>query len=74
VVPFLNGIDHVGLAARPLPARPGGGRHHPDRVDPGRPGVIEHASPFAVVELAAGKAPRRRVEELAARLAETGWT
>ena len=34
--------------------------------------VIEHASPFAVVELAADKAPRARVEELGARLAETG--
>ena len=36
------------------------------------PGLIEHASPFAVVELAVGKAPRSRVEELAGRLAETG--
>jgi 2-dehydropantoate 2-reductase len=73
VVPFLNGIDHVAwLRGRYPPDQCG--RHHQDRVDPGRPGLIEHASPFAVVELAAGKAPRRRVEELAARLAETGWT
>ena len=72
VVPFLNGIDHVAWLRE---------RYPPDQVVPGTirvestrvgPGVIEHASPFAVVELAAGKAPRRRVDELAARLAETG--
>ncbi|HXP14803.1 MAG TPA: 2-dehydropantoate 2-reductase, partial [Actinomycetes bacterium] len=72
VVPFLNGLDHVAWLR---------GRYPPDQVATGTiriestrvgPGVIEHASPFAVVELAAGKAPRRRVEELAARLAETG--
>jgi 2-dehydropantoate 2-reductase len=72
VVPFLNGIDHVAWLR---------GRYPPDQVVAGTirvestrvgPGVIEHASPFAVVELAAGKAPRVRVEELAARLAETG--
>jgi 2-dehydropantoate 2-reductase len=72
VVPFLNGVDHVAWLR---------GRYPPDQVATGTiriestrvgPGLIEHASPFAVVELAAGKAPRRRVEELAARLAETG--
>jgi 2-dehydropantoate 2-reductase len=72
VVPFLNGIDHVAWLR---------GRYPPDQVVAGTirvestrvgPGVIEHASPFAVVELAVGKAPRERVQELAARLAETG--
>ena len=72
VVPFLNGIDHVAWLR---------GRYPPDQVATGTiriestrvgPGLIEHDSPFAVVELAAGKAPRRRVDELAARLAETG--
>ncbi len=72
MVPFLNGIDHVAWLR---------GRYPPDQVVAGTirvestrvgPGVIEHASPFAVVELAAGKAPRARVEELGARLAETG--
>jgi 2-dehydropantoate 2-reductase len=72
VVPFLNGIDHVAWLRR---------RYPPDQVVAGTirvestrvsPGVIEHASPFAVVELAAGPAPRHRVEELGARLAETG--
>jgi 2-dehydropantoate 2-reductase len=72
VVPLLNGIDHVAWLRE---------RYPPDQVVAGtiriestrvNPGLIEHDSPFAVVELAAGKAPRRRVEELAARLAETG--
>jgi 2-dehydropantoate 2-reductase len=72
VVPFLNGIDHVAWLR---------GRYPPDQVATGTiavestrvaPGVIEHATPFALVELAAGKAPRARVEDLAARLAETG--
>lgn len=72
VVPFLNGIDHVAWLR---------GRYPPDQVVAGTirvestrvgPGVIEHASPFAVVELAVGKTPRERVEELGARLAGTG--
>jgi 2-dehydropantoate 2-reductase len=72
VVPLLNGIDHVAWLRE---------RYPPDQVVAGTirvestrvgPSVIEHASPFAVVELAAGKAPRSRVEELGARLAETG--
>jgi 2-dehydropantoate 2-reductase len=72
VVPFLNGIDHVAWLR---------GRYPPDQVATGTiavestrvaPGVIEHATSFALVELAAGKAPRARVEDLAARLAETG--
>jgi 2-dehydropantoate 2-reductase len=72
VVPFLNGIDHVAWLRE---------RYPPDQVVAGTiriestrvgPGVIEHASPFAAVELAAGPAPRSRVGELATRLAETG--
>ena len=54
VVPFLNGIDHVAWLR---------GRYPPDQVATGTiriestrvdPGLIEHASQFAVVELAAG--------------------
>ncbi|HEV3399299.1 MAG TPA: 2-dehydropantoate 2-reductase, partial [Actinomycetes bacterium] len=76
VVPFLNGVDHVAWLRERYPA---------DQVVAGTiriestragPGLIEHASPFAVVELAAGRtagqAVRNRVEELGARLAETG--
>jgi 2-dehydropantoate 2-reductase len=74
VVPFLNGIDHLAWLRR---------RYPPDQVVAGTirvestrvgPGVIEHASPFAIVELAAGREDPARalVEDLAARLAETG--
>jgi 2-dehydropantoate 2-reductase len=73
VVPFLNGIDHMAWLRRRYPADQvvaGTIRIESTRV---RPGVIEHASPFAVVELAAAEPSRRdRVEGLAARLAETG--
>ena len=73
VVPFLNGIDHMTWLR---------GRYPPDQVVAGTiriestrvgPGLIEHASAFAVVELAAAEPSRReQVEALGARLAETG--
>jgi 2-dehydropantoate 2-reductase len=73
VVPFLNGIDHMAWLRRRYPADQvvaGTIRIESTRVSPG---VIEHASSFAVVELAAAEPTRRdRVEALAARLAETG--
>jgi len=72
VVPFLNGIDHVAwLRERYPPEQVVAGTIRIETTRVG-PGLIEHASPFAIVELAAGPAPRDRVEELAARLAETG--
>jgi 2-dehydropantoate 2-reductase len=73
VVPFLNGIDHLAWLRR---------RYPPDQVVAGTiriestrvgPGLIEHVSPFAVVELAAAEPSRReQVEALGARLAATG--
>jgi 2-dehydropantoate 2-reductase len=73
VVPFLNGIDHVAWLRD---------RYPPDQVAAGTirvestrvaPGVIEQASPFAVVELATDHPARRaELEALAARLAATG--
>jgi 2-dehydropantoate 2-reductase len=72
VVPFLNGVDHVAWLRERYPADQvvaGTIRVESTRV---APGVIEHASPFAVVELAAGRAGRVRVKDLAARLAATG--
>jgi 2-dehydropantoate 2-reductase len=75
VVPFLNGIDHVAWLRR---------RYPPEQVVAGTirvestrvgPGLIEHTSPFAVVELATGPADgerRARIDDLAARLGETG--
>ena len=73
VVPFLNGIDHVAWLRRRYPADQvvaGTIRIESTRVGPG---LIEHASPFAVVELATpGPARREQVEALGARLASTG--
>jgi 2-dehydropantoate 2-reductase len=73
VVPSLNGIDHMAWLRRRYPADQvvaGTIRIESTRVSPG---VIEHASSFAVVELAAAEPSRRdQVEALAARLAETG--
>ena len=73
VVPFLNGIDHVAWLRRRYPTDQvvaGTIRVEATRIGPG---VIEHASPFAVVELATREPSRRRqVEELAARLAAPG--
>jgi 2-dehydropantoate 2-reductase len=73
VVPFLNGIDHVAwLRARYPPDQVVAGTIRVEATRVG-PGVIEHASPFAVVELATRAASRRgEVEELAGRLAATG--
>jgi 2-dehydropantoate 2-reductase len=73
VVPFLNGIDHVAWLRERYPADQvvaGTIRIESTRVGPG---LIEHASPFAVVELAAAEPSRReQVEALGARLASTG--
>jgi 2-dehydropantoate 2-reductase len=72
LVPFLNGVDHVAWLRERYPA---------DRVVAGTiavestrvaPGVIEHDSPFVVVQVAHGPADPARVEELAARLAGVG--
>jgi 2-dehydropantoate 2-reductase len=76
VVPLLNGVDHVAWLRKRYP--PGQVVAGTIRVESTRvgPGLIEHASPFAVVELAAGRTAgqsvRNRVEELGTRLAETG--
>jgi 2-dehydropantoate 2-reductase len=73
VVPFLNGIDHMAWLRERYPAGQvvaGTIRIESTRVGPG---LIEHASPFAIVELAAAEPSRRQqVEALGARLAATG--
>jgi 2-dehydropantoate 2-reductase len=73
VVPFLNGIDHMAWLRQRFPAGQvvaGTIRIESTRVGPG---LIEHASPFAIVELAAAEPSRRQqVEALGARLAATG--
>lgn len=57
IVPFLNGVEHVEVLRRRYPRDavvPGTIRVESTRV---APGVIEHASPFAVVELALAARP-----------------
>jgi 2-dehydropantoate 2-reductase len=72
VVPFLNGVDHVAWLRE---------RYPPEQVVAATiavestrvaPGVIQHDSPFVVVQVAHGPADPARVEELARRLAELG--
>ncbi|MFG2433311.1 ketopantoate reductase family protein [Streptomyces sp. NPDC048508] len=72
IVPFLNGVEHPALLRE---------RYRPEQVAPAvirvestrtAPGVIEHGSPFADVDLTAETASRPRVDALAAALAEAG--
>jgi 2-dehydropantoate 2-reductase len=72
LVPFLNGLDHVGLLRRAYPSSnvvPATIRVEVARTEPG---IIRHTSPFAAVEIAASAAVQDRVEELAAHLRATG--
>ncbi|MBR8641448.1 2-dehydropantoate 2-reductase [Streptomyces tuirus] len=74
VVPFLNGVEHPATLRA---------RYGPDRVAPAvirvestrvAPGVIEHTSPFAEIDLTGGAVPRPRLDALAAAFAAAGPT
>ncbi|MFJ8590318.1 ketopantoate reductase family protein [Streptomyces sp. NPDC093598] len=72
LVPFLNGVEHpAALRAR----------YRPDRVAPAvirvestrvAPGVIEHGSPFAEIDLTGTDVPRQRLDSLAEAFATAG--
>ncbi|MGW0610037.1 ketopantoate reductase family protein [Streptomyces sp. NPDC002788] len=72
LVPFLNGVEHpAALRAR----------YRPDRVAPAvirvestrlAPGVIEHGSPFAEIDLTGAEVPRPRLDALAEALDAAG--
>ncbi|MFJ3443894.1 ketopantoate reductase family protein [Streptomyces sp. NPDC086081] len=72
LVPFLNGVEHpAALRAR----------YRPDRVAPAvvrvestrvAPGVIEHTSPFAEIDLTGTGVPRARLDALAGALGAAG--
>ncbi|GGS46746.1 ketopantoate reductase family protein [Streptomyces violaceus] len=72
LVPFLNGVEHpAALRAR----------YRPDRVAPAvirvestrvAPGVIEHGSPFAEIDLTGSAVPRPRLDTLAEALTAAG--
>lgn len=72
LVPFLNGVEHpTHLRARYTPTRvaPAIIRVESTRV---APGVIEHGSPFAEIDLTGDTVPRERLDALAAALREAG--
>jgi 2-dehydropantoate 2-reductase len=72
LVPFLNGVEHpAALRAR----------YRPDRVAPAvirvestrvAPGVVEHGSPFAEIDLTGTDVPRPRLDALAEAFATAG--
>jgi 2-dehydropantoate 2-reductase len=72
VVPLLNGVEHPAALRT---------RYRQDRVAPAvirvestrvAPGVIEHGSPFAEVDLTGDGVPRERLDALAAALTAAG--
>ncbi|MBK6017525.1 ketopantoate reductase family protein [Streptomyces sp. MBT53] len=74
LVPFLNGVEHPArLRAHHPPAQvaPAIIRVESTRV---APGVIEHGSPFAEIDVTGDPVPRERLEALAAALRAAGPT
>ncbi|MFE9673085.1 ketopantoate reductase family protein [Streptomyces sp. NPDC006259] len=74
LVPFLNGVEHpASLRARygPEAVAPAVIRVESTRV---AAGVIEHASPFAEVDLTGAQVARVRLDALAGALSEAGPT
>ncbi|MFH8494832.1 ketopantoate reductase family protein [Streptomyces coeruleorubidus] len=72
LVPFLNGVEHPATLRA---------RYRPDRVAPAvirvestrvAPGVIEHGSPFAEIDLTGTAVPRTRLDTLAETLTAAG--
>ncbi|WSQ08714.1 2-dehydropantoate 2-reductase [Streptomyces sp. NBC_01231] len=72
LVPLLNGVEHPATLRA---------RYRPDRVAPAvirvestrvAPGMIEHTSPFAEVDLAGDGVPRERLDALAQALTAAG--
>ncbi|MFE2488143.1 ketopantoate reductase family protein [Streptomyces mirabilis] len=74
LAPFLNGVEHPAT----LRARYGAARVAPAviRVESTRtaPGVVEHGSPFAEIDLTGESVPRGRLDALAGVLAAAGPT
>ncbi|NEB02556.1 2-dehydropantoate 2-reductase [Streptomyces sp. SID13726] len=72
LVPLLNGVEHPATLRA---------RYRPDQVAPAvirvestrvSPGVIEHGSPFAEIDLTGDTVPRARLDTLAAALTAAG--
>jgi 2-dehydropantoate 2-reductase len=74
LVPFLNGVEHpAALRARygPQAVAPAVIRVESTRI---AAGVIEHASPFAEIDLTGDQVPRPRLDALSRALTEAGPT
>ncbi|MGW0913930.1 ketopantoate reductase family protein [Streptomyces sp. NPDC002784] len=74
LVPFLNGVEHPAVLRahhRPELVAPGVIRVESTRV---APGVIEHGSPFAEIDLSGDLVPRERLDGLAGVLGAAGPT
>ncbi|RFU85876.1 ketopantoate reductase family protein [Streptomyces triticagri] len=73
VVPLLNGVEHVDVLRATYP--PEQVAAATIRVESTRtaPGVIEHSSPFAMIELAGATAPAERVAALGDVLRAAGF-
>lgn len=73
VVPFLNGVEHPAFLRAhygdAVPVAPATVRVESTRV---APGVIEHGSPFAEVDLTGDEAPADRLNSLAGALEWSG--
>lgn len=72
VVPFLNGIEHVATLRERYPAAAVAAATIRVEATRTAAGQVEHASPFALVEVAASAANAERVEDLAAHLRRAG--
>ncbi len=72
IVPFLNGIDHVGVLRSVYPRSNVAAATIRVEVARVEPGLILHTSPFASVDIATTATGRDRVERLAAALKEAG--
>src|SRR5260370_8489924 len=72
VIPFLNGIEHVGFLRAVYPPSTVVPPPIPIQTTKSGPGLIRQTSPFASVEIAAFAANRDRVEPIAAHLMAAG--
>ena len=72
IVPLLNGVDHMTLLReRYSPEQVTGGVIRVEATRP-RPGIVEHASSFADIDLASSTTDRARLDQAAATLSAIG--
>ncbi|MGH3965978.1 MAG: ketopantoate reductase family protein [Egibacteraceae bacterium] len=72
VVPFLNGVDHVVWLRDRYPADQVVAATITVEATRVTPGVVQHGTPFATVQVGHGPAPRERVDALVSMLVGAG--